>query len=159
MPKPIRETTLLPNQKDYTPSTIELAKFERYVQAVDHPLSVLEDFENGTVTREHIEAIQEVYPKLYQQVRQTAFNRMRDVTDPLPYNKVIQLSILLNLPGDDSLLGKNIKALQENLKPGEEQAAAGQPMVNSTQGGAAEVDMAAREASDTQAFINRRNGQ
>lgn len=157
MPRPVRESNFQTGyEKPFVPSTIELAKFERYLHTIEAPLTVIEEVENGTITREHVEALQAVYPVLYSELRQVMYNRMRDVKEPMEYNKVVQLSILLDLPGDDSLIGKNIKALQENLKPGEEQAASGAPMVKSTQGGAAEIDMASREASDTQSFAARK---
>jgi hypothetical protein len=66
--------------------------------------------------------------------------------------------MLLNIPTDASLLGKNIAGLQETFAPQEQQQEQGnQAMVKPTAGGAKELSHAGRDASDTQAFLQRRN--
>src|SRR5690606_34001635 len=92
------------------------------------PLSVLEDIKKGTLTREHVEALQKVYPHLYNQIRVEVLEQLRDKSETdIPYNRRVLLSILLNIPGDASLLGKNIEALQANfLTPQEKEAMAEQ---------------------------------
>lgn len=146
--------------KPYEPSSMEISKFERYLQAVEAPMSVLEDLESNALTREHVEAIKAVYPKLYQHIQELAFDKMRDTEEVLPYAKKVQLSLLLDLDGDASLLGKNIAALQANFKvqemPEGGAVAAGQGMVPPTAGGAQQVDASNRTASDTTAFLKRR---
>lgn len=150
--------------KPYTPSSLELAKFERYLQAVDSPLSVLDDLESGTVTREHVEALQKVYPALYTEIRSKVSEIMSDKSeDSLTYPKRVQLSLLFGLAGDASLLGKNIAALQMTFVPAEERGPGGSAvstqtgsMVKPTVGGAKELDVASREASGVDSFLKRR---
>jgi hypothetical protein len=108
-------------RKEYMPSSIELAKFERYLAAVDSPLTVLDDLESGTITREQVEAIREVYPDLYERIRIQAMNEIEQGQGPKTYNDKIQLGILLNIPSDSSLLPKNIAALQSSFAPQNEQ--------------------------------------
>lgn len=145
------------NDKPYQPSSIELAKFERYLQVVDNPLSVLEDIQAGTVTREHIEALQKVYPSIYSQIQQSVLKELQTKSSAeIPYNRKVQLSMLLNIPGDASLLGTNIAALQSNFQQPQQQQE-GQGMVQPTAGAAQKVNLSNREASDTQAFLERRS--
>lgn len=142
--------------KPFTPSSMQMSKFERYLQAIDSPLSVLEDLESNALTREHVEAIKAVYPKLYDFIRQTAYAKMLDTEEVLPYSKKVQLSLLLNLDGDASLLGKNIAALQANFKVQEKPEGGTASVVKPTAGGAAKMGQSERTASDTTAFLKRR---
>jgi len=158
IPKPNHEApSLTAYSRPFTPSSMQLAQFERYLQVIENPLSVMEDLEQGTLTREHVQALQQVYPMFYNRLREFMSERLQDYSEPLSYSKRVQVSILLDLVGDDSLIGKNIAALQSNLQPGEQEQASGQPMVKPTQGGASKITASERTASDTQAFAQRRN--
>lgn len=143
--------------KEWVPSSMQMAKFERYLQAVEDPLSVLEELQSNAITKEHIEALKAVYPKLYDYVRTVTYDQLREHPDSVSYSKKIQLSLLLNIPTDSSLLGKNIAALQMAFGPEQSQTPGTAPAVNPSQKGASEISSAERSASDTQAFLNRRN--
>lgn len=108
-------TTMFP--KPYEPSSMELAKFERYMQAVEHPLSVLEDLQKGTLTREHVEALQAVYPAIYSNLRQEILDAATGPDADMSYNKKLQLGILFNVPTDASMEPQNIAGLQANFMP------------------------------------------
>ncbi len=153
--------TIFPSgkQRDYDPSSLELARFERYLQVVDSPLTVLQELKQGTLTREHVEALKTVYPNLYSRIQQQVLQELQRVNEEdIPYAKRVQTSILLDIPADDSLLGKNIAALQANFTRKEQQdQAAGAPMVKPTASGTQNVDTASRSGSDTTAFLQRRN--
>lgn len=147
-------------EKPYEPSSMELAKFERYLQIVDNPMSALEELQSGTLTREHVEALQKVYPALYSHMQQQVLDQLQDEDEgAIPYAKKVNLSMLLNIPGDASLLGKNIAGLQSTFQPesGEAQSQGAAPVVNPTAGGAKSLDTASRTASGTQAFLQRRS--
>lgn len=97
---------------DWQPSTLELAKFERYMEAVENPMSALEDLKSGQLSREKIEAIKEVYPTLYGKIQATAMEAIAENADEMTYDQRLQLGILLDIPSDTSLLPANIAALQ-----------------------------------------------
>jgi hypothetical protein len=145
------------NVKPYEPSSMELAKFENYIQVVDNPLSVLGDLEAGTLTQAHVEALRSVYPRLYSEIKQAILGQMQTKPESeFPYAKKAQFTILFGTPVDASLIGKNIMGLQQNFAVERQQEQTG------AQGGSAprsqvSPDKAAnREATDTQAFLNRR---
>lgn len=142
-------------EPEWTPSSMQMAKFERYLQAVENPMSILHELESNAVTKEHIEAIKVVYPKLYNYVRQVTYDKIQKHGKKIPYAKKIQLGLLLDIPTDSSLIGKNIAALQANFGPQQTQTSGVSPAVKPTQGGASEIGVADRTASDTQAFLNR----
>lgn len=101
------------SKRDWTPSTLELAKFARVLKAVSDPLSVLEDLEDGTITREGAEALRVLKPNLYAQIQDQVMEQIATSEDTVPYEKRLQLGILLDIDSDASLNGHNIAGLQE----------------------------------------------
>jgi hypothetical protein len=101
-------------KRAYEPSSIELGKFERYMQVIEAPATVLDDLERGTLTREHIEALKAVYPAIYEQLQASVMEQLVD-SDSVSYNKRLQLGVLLDIPTDESLLPENIMGLQQNF--------------------------------------------
>lgn len=145
--------------KEYVPSSLEVAKFERYVQAVEHPMTVLQDIESGTLTREHVEALASVYPALYEHIRQEVLEQATAPTSTMTYAKKLQLGILLDIPTDPSLEGRNIAGLQVNFMPQNDpmQVEAQQgSMRQGSQVGLQKLDSASRAATDTENIANRK---
>lgn len=148
------------NVKPYEPSSMELAKFENYVQVVDNPLSVLQDMQSGTLTQAHVEALRAVYPRLYSEIKQSVLKELQTKPETeVPYSKKAQFTILFGTPLDASLIGRNIMGLQAQFATEREQERTG------AQGGSAPrskvdpTEAATRDASDTQAFLARRNSE
>lgn len=165
--RPYEATFPSGKQKPYTPSAQEIAKFERYLQVVDSPLSVMDDLESGALTREHVEALRVVYPRLFSELQQSVLEQLRDADESkLSYNKRVQISMLLEIPGDASLIGHNIAALQSTFQPPEMGDAAGGPVQGGggpqpgsgrpPAGQGAALTGSQRTASDTQGFAARR---
>lgn len=142
-----------PWARPYEPSNFELAKFERYLQVIEAPLSVLDDLEANSLTREHVEALQAVYPAIYSEVRLAAMEAAAAKGPELPYAKRVQLSVLLDLPTDTSLEAENVLALQANFAPAEDPGA--QPGIKPTQAGASKIDSANRAQTETQRVATR----
>ncbi len=85
--------------KKWTPSDAQLAKFNRVVNSIDNPFSVIKDFQDGKITKEQVMAVQTVYPKIYAQIQKRVVNHMAsNDLSKLPFNKKIQVGILLNNP-------------------------------------------------------------
>lgn len=140
-----------PFAKTYEPSSLEISKFERYLQVVDNPLSVLEEIKAGTLTREHVEALENVYPNIYNRLRVKVLDEV-DKHPNMAYSKKIQLGILLNIPTDESLIPQNILALQQNFS---QENQSNQGAVNSTVTGTSKLNIASRVATDVQKTQNR----
>lgn len=155
MPKDLNEM-LGPKfmQREFQPSTLEVSKFERYIQILENPLSALDELEQGTLTREHVEALEKVYPSLYSRLKISVMDEIRN-EPKMDYGKKIQLGILMNLETDVSLLPENIIALQSNFTSVEKQQGGNPPAVKPTQGGAENINMAERSQTDVQANLER----
>jgi hypothetical protein len=96
----------------WEPSATELAKFERYARAVDNPLTVIEDMKNGTLTPEAVDALEAVYPKLYEGIRLALMARVEELQDSLPYDRRIQLGMLFDAPLDPTLQPQFVMGMQ-----------------------------------------------
>jgi hypothetical protein len=79
-------------------SDSEAARFLRYAEAVERPRETIKKLGEGKVRREHAEALRVVYPRLYQDVVQHVESKLASSKTPLPRQKLVQLSILLDRP-------------------------------------------------------------
>lgn len=146
------------HQKPYEPASMELAKFERYIQVVDNPLSVLGDLERGTLTQDHVEALRAVYPNLYSRIKQEVLSGLAQKPESeVSYGKKVQISILFNVPVDSSLMGVHIMGLQQQFAEKREAELTGSQGGQAVRSNVDPAESSARKASDSEAFQNRRN--
>lgn len=100
---------------DYTPSRSEVAKFARYAAAAEDPLGVLRDMDRGQVTPEQVEAVREVYPAMFARMQEAVIAKAGELKAKLPYQKLVQLSIMFDVPVDSTMRPEFIAALQANF--------------------------------------------
>lgn len=93
-------------------SRAERDQFLDYARAVEDPMTVVRDFGDGRATREQVEALQIVYPKLYEQISKEVSTELAAQTSPPSIQKVVKLSLLLGRPLDDSEEPAFVKAVQ-----------------------------------------------
>ncbi len=108
----IGKDPLQPHLSKPMPDPVALERFARAVQTVDHPLSVLDDLQDGTITRDQVQVLKNVYPLLYNEIRTKVATTLADTKEPVPYLKRVRLGVLLDLPTDSSLHPARIKATQ-----------------------------------------------
>lgn len=93
---------------------IELARFERYAEGTLKPLESLAKLETGMYSKEHAEALETVYPPIYDAVReQVMIEANKALADGrrLPQAAATQLSMLFGVPVDPTLpLARSIAA-------------------------------------------------
>ena len=157
MPRDASAGGALFNRK-WEPSSIELAKFERYLAAVENPMSVIDDLESGTLTREGVEALQRVYPDLYQRMHEQVTEHISENQD-LAYDKRVQLGILLDIPADSSMLPSNIAALQQTFYDKEQQRTAAvkeEGVIETTQAGLENISMADDAKTESERIATRK---
>jgi hypothetical protein len=109
LPPRYNANTLLPQKRFLSDS--EMSKMARYLQTIENPLSVLQELNKGTLTRDHVEALKVVYPSIYNEIRMDAMDMVRADPD-MNYQAKLQLGILLDLNTDVSLTPENIMNLQ-----------------------------------------------
>jgi hypothetical protein len=76
----------------WKPSMADVARWYRYVEAVEQPARMLEKMAQGTFTLEHKEALEKVYPELYGDIKTRMYERLSEWNKPLPYGKRAMLA-------------------------------------------------------------------
>lgn len=110
MPKATRGTSLL--EPKFQPSEVDLIRWERYVEAVADPTVLLRDLAKGMLTRETVEAVERVYPKMYEQIVLSIAEQIPALRDELPYKEKINLSTLFQLPVDRTMEPRFYQTMQ-----------------------------------------------
>jgi hypothetical protein len=113
IPKPPPSSSLTPQHEKWKPNPVEAARFARFAQAVDDPLSVVDDLNKGKINREGIEAIRTVYPVMFATIQNRVADELAKLEKPLPYSKQVELSVLLGVAAHKTLQPKTIARYQQ----------------------------------------------
>lgn len=102
--------------------SIDEFRYLRFQEGVEHPMSVLDGLEDGTISREGVEAVREVYPKLYETMQRSVWDALSKeaANDQLDEQKAIRLGILLDMPTHYTLDPAFIAAMQATKLPPEQ---------------------------------------
>jgi hypothetical protein len=98
--------SLTPQLEQDELSDTEKYDFVQYAKAVADPIDVLKDVADGTVTETQVEALQAVYPQLYAQMRTEVLRRVADLSQPLDYEKSVNIGTLLNVDTNEVMTGE-----------------------------------------------------
>jgi len=112
------------------PSDHELETFARRSQVVNDPLVVLEQVQSGDVTREGVHALENVYPEMAEQIRQSYRGQLIDMAErgeSLPYQTTLSVELLLGQPLEGLHHPDAIAVVQQSYQQRAEQAPARQP--------------------------------
>ena len=97
------------------------AKFARYVKASLDPMSVVDDLRRGNVSSEAVEAVRELYPRLYQQLQAVVFHHVSDEVGAkgarLSYQKRMALGKLFGFDLEPSAQKAFVTSLQQAHAP------------------------------------------
>jgi hypothetical protein len=96
----------------WEPSRAERDRFARYVEAAERPQTVLEDLADGTVTKEQVDALREVYPEMYRRVQMDVITRAAELQETLPWSKRVALSAFFAAPTERLLSPDGLRGLQ-----------------------------------------------
>lgn len=100
--------------------TLEEYKFQRIDKAVKNPMSILDDLEKGTLSRDAVQAVKYVYPELHSQIVQSAAEQvfqMKSEGKTMPMNKITMLGVVLDAPIDRVLESDYVGAVQASMAP------------------------------------------
>ncbi len=96
----------------------QLQQFGRVLATVKDPIGATERaVKDGTLTWDHVDALQTVYPKLYDKMRVDVLEAVQRRADPLSYADRILLGILFRAPTDPSLRPEYVRAIQQTKAP------------------------------------------
>jgi hypothetical protein len=86
-------------RRAWRPSSVELQSFERSLQAVHDPLGVIQNMENGHVSKEAADVLRTIYPHLYGRVVQRLVPKVAD-TEGIPMQRRLELADVLGVSLD-----------------------------------------------------------
>lgn len=98
--------------------TLEEFKFGRTYKGATNPLSVLDDLEDGSLSRDSMEAMRHIYPELHGEIVSVAMTQVAEMKargDSMPMDKIISLGTALGAPIDRVLEGDYIGSVQSAL--------------------------------------------
>jgi len=90
------------------------ASFLRTLEAVQRPMSVVEDLEKGRLSKEGVEALKTVYPETYQDLRHKVLAKVIELSgegQDVPYEKKLQIGRLFDAPVDPTQTPEFTKAI------------------------------------------------
>lgn len=95
----------------WEPSHAELAKFARYMEAVEQPERIVQRMAVGTMTPEDADVLKTVYPGMYEDTRQQIMGHLAEAR-AMPYQKRLALSIYLDVAADPAVTPEAITVYQ-----------------------------------------------
>ena len=106
----------------WQPSELQMRQFARYAAAVEDPAGVVERLASGTITPEDAEAMRTVYPETMQAIKARIIERLPELSQTLPYNRKLALSIFSGVPVDPAMRPEILGVLQGQFEeePGTE---------------------------------------
>lgn len=85
------------------PDPVQLYEMSRRVRAIQDPLTLLDDLRDGTLSVAAVEAVREVYPRIYADMQARAVEGLANSRQLLQYEHRIRLGLLFQLPTDPTL--------------------------------------------------------
>jgi hypothetical protein len=120
-------SNLQPQLKNETVSDADIERMGRYVVAAEDPMSVMKDWKAGCLNRQGVETLAACYPDMYQRFRQKIQTALMETNKPLTYAQEINISQMLDIPGNRFLEPAFIQRQQEVWAAFQQQAPDGGP--------------------------------
>lgn len=114
LPKPLNNSTPF-FKREFKPSDMELAKFERKLSVVMDPMVVIDSLKEGTLTKDHMEALITNYPILHEAIKGRIFDHMTKSEVKLPYQARIKMSLMMGQDIDGTTAPQNVFAYQNSF--------------------------------------------
>lgn len=157
LPQPPQRGPLAPK---WVPSQAEVARFNRYYEAVNKPTSILKQAAAGTLTKEAVEAVANVYPELYGKIQAALVEKMAAHPKGTPYKNKLMLSMLLGQDVDGttspSMILGNQRALTGPSNKGPMNTPGMPGALKPTSKGIGKVTVSSRLLTPMQASASRR---
>ncbi len=102
--------SIVPTMKEY--------KYMRISKAVSSPFSILDDMNNGSLSRDAVQAVKYVYPEIHNEIVAEATNQIYEMKAAgkfMPMDKIASLGVALDSPIDPALETEYVGAVQVAL--------------------------------------------
>jgi hypothetical protein len=109
------------NKSDSIP-TLEISKMKRYMEAVEDPISVLKKASKGKISREGVDVLKNVYPKIYKELQIKSLESASKKGKKLSYQEKLNLGLLLGVNAHETTDYNNLMGLQNLISGNTAQA-------------------------------------
>lgn len=99
--------------QQWKPSAVDVDRFNRYKQAVEAPEQVLTNMAKGYISPEQVDVLKNVYPALYEDLRQKISERLMAQQAPVTYRQKLAFGMILG-PGAASMSQQQVQILQQS---------------------------------------------
>jgi len=96
-------TSFTPDLTETRVPVPEMNKFLRYWRGITAPGQVIDDLSNGKMDRQGLEAIKNVFPETFNELRGRVMTYAAERGDQMPFQQRILLSLVFDFPGDKSM--------------------------------------------------------
>lgn len=96
----------------WKPSSMQMQSFEDKLDTVQNPFSVLDRLADGTLTKDHVEALAVNFPKIYNLMKDRIIDAATEDPSSLSYQARLKLSLLLGADLDPSLSPQFLQVLR-----------------------------------------------
>jgi hypothetical protein len=107
------------NERLWDAPTVD--KFARYLDTISDPKHAISELEKGQLSPESVEALKAVYPNLYNEMRVAVAEELAKNSEEMPFDSVIQLSLLMDIDGHPSMTPAYQAVLAESRQKHDEQ--------------------------------------
>lgn len=139
IPKPAVPNTPFSN-RPFVPTDRELSQFERRIQAVLDPVSVLDEIADGTATKEQMEAMRVVYPQFHKVISDKIIERVSSTKQPIPEVAKRKLLMLIEPQGSQLINPQRAAQLQSNFAPKEKAKPRANSKITESSRGLTDID-------------------
>lgn len=106
---------------EYIPSDHAIAKFTRYAGAAWNPMSALDSMNRGRLTKDEAEALRDTSPEIYMRIQERFIEDLPKTKGRLPFSKIVQLSILFDMPADSVMSAEAMRERQKVFMAAQEE--------------------------------------
>ncbi len=121
-PKPIIDDPLRLDS-NFSVNDAQLSQWERQMQIVEKPMSVLDEIENGTITSDQVTVLKKSWPNIYEAISGELISQMGEYNPKLSPQKVQSVSVFLGVPLSPYLKKDFIMTIQNGFRPPAQEAA------------------------------------
>lgn len=144
-----------PLAPDWKHSDAERFAFAKKFETVRDPMSALRAGRDGTLTRDQVEALKAVYPRLHQQIVEKAMDKLFSSPKAVPYKARLMLGLMTGTDPDGTMgeaIARNQAAIQlASQKPSNPEASSG----NASPSRADKLSLGKRTSTPSQARETR----
>ncbi len=116
IPKPPKPSSPFERRTAWIPPDYQVTAFAQKLQVLENPFMVLDALENGTLTKNHIQSLKSVFPSIFSEIQSRIMQiATSGVELSMDYDKRLKLSLLLEVPLDDSVTKRNINYFQSSF--------------------------------------------